>query len=194
MSKGIESLPLFSCGIFKADFEALPARFQARFKTQFLDSSLHLDPEELDRQMLECTKNENDSFLLLYGDCAPHLLDIIHKGGSKKIHCVNCIELWLGTEKYRELKHRGSFFLLYEWVIRWEEIFKNKLGFRNKELAQEYMHESATELVYIDTGVQAIPRQILNEAATFLGLPLRIERVSLKRLEDHLDALYEGLT
>ncbi len=193
MKKIPEPIPLFACGIFEADYKALPVSVQKKFKVSYLDSSLHMDPQELDNQLSSLIAEVAPPFVLLYGDCSPHLQDFFSCNALPKHQCQSCIDLWLGKKRYRELRRRGSFFLLYEWVQRWDYIFKVRLGFTDSALAQEYMKESASELVYLDTGTQAVPTKILEEASAFLGLPFRIEKVSLVRLEEYLNKIYKGL-
>ena len=49
--KETRPISLVACGIFKEEFAALGEELRKRFSPTFLDSMLHMDPEELDRRL-----------------------------------------------------------------------------------------------------------------------------------------------
>jgi hypothetical protein len=54
------------------------------------------------------------------------------------------------------------------------------------------MRDSAREIVYLDTGDGPPPEELLAEISRFLGLPVRVERTGLDRLEAALRSALDG--
>lgn len=184
-----ERVSLLACGVFKEEFARLPEDLKDSFQTRFLDSMLHMRPEVLDRLLAASFESAPRKTVLLYGDCSPHMREFAARSGCFRTQGINCIEICLGKPRYRKLRAEGAFFLMPEWAVRWERVFKEELGLKDPELARGFMRESATELVYVDTGGGKPPGS-LEDAVQHLGLPLRLEAAGVWALERALrDAL-----
>jgi len=189
MSQAVRAL---ICGIFREEFGALPSELTAGISPLFFNSMLHMRPLDLDR-LLEGSVGKHGSGqpeLLVYGDCSPHIDQLCGSAWCQRTQGVNCCEIMLGSVRYRELRRQGSFFLMPEWLERWQEVFKHELGLADSALARQFMAESMSRFVYIDTGLKSLPQAALDEIATYFGLPLTIERPGLAHLET---AIREGL-
>jgi hypothetical protein len=103
--------------------------------------------------------------------------------GVCRVEGVNCCEIMLGHETYRSYLKKGSFFLMPEWVQRWETVFRNELGLTESN-AKSFMGSMHTQLLYLDTQVQPVPDALLAEVSSFTGLRWRSVPVSLNRLRD----------
>jgi hypothetical protein len=101
--------------------------------------------------------------------------------GVARTRGVNCCSLLLGRAAYRELLRAGVFFLLPEWVARWEEVFARELGL-NRENARTLMQEMHCRLVYLDTGLVPVPTGVLHACAAFCGLPCEVRSTPLEFL------------
>jgi hypothetical protein len=181
-----EKTLLIACAIFRKEYDRLPADLRRRFDVRFLDSLLHMVPEELDRRISELLPEPPRPFVLLYGDCSPHIREFLRRPAGARAAGCNCIEIILGGSRYKKLRKAGSFVLMPEWTDRWEEVFKRDLGLSDPGLAKDFMRENATELVYVDTGGREPPRDTLAAASAHLGLPVRIETAGLENLESSL--------
>ncbi len=180
-------IPLIACGIFRKEFEALPSDLQERFSPEYLDSMLHMRPLELDAALHGRLKALGDKpSVLLFGDCCPFMRDMAEAKDRARADGINCCEIMLGSERYRALRREGSFFFMPEWTERWEEVFKFELGFSDEALARGFMQEAMHKLVYIDTGLHAVPYDTLAAIERYFELPVSVERAGLSQLEKSL--------
>jgi len=176
-----------SCGVLQAELEQLHRDGRIRGELRFLDSMLHMNPERLQAALeAEVAKHvsEGSRVVLVYGDCCNRMTDLIRRFGVSRVNAVNCAQMLAGRRRYRELMKNQAFMLLPEWAPRWKEIMQGELGL-SPEVARDLMRENRRELVYLDTAVAPAPREAIEECASYTGLPLRVEKVSL----DHLLAL-----
>lgn len=176
---GIEAI---ACGIFRREIEELIRSGRLTLPCAFLDSMLHMMPALLACRLEETLAGKNHGqVVLVYGDCHPRMFEFRSGDNICRTVGMNCCEIILGREKYRELRDEGAFFLLPEWTERWAEVFQQSLGF-NADTAKVFMGELHTRLIYLDTGVIPVPHGDLHTAAEFCGLPVEIMSVTL----DHL--------
>ncbi len=175
---------LIGCGIFKQEFSLLSESLRASFELTFMDSRLHMNPERLDRLLQDLlAKHEGQATVLAYGDCCPHMDHLCSTRNVGRIQETNCCEILLGSERYREYRKQGVFLLLPEWALHWKSILKKDLGLKTAELARDFMTQTMTRAVYLDTGVTPVPLEELERFSKYSGLPLTIECVGLEKLE-----------
>ncbi|MBT0663681.1 DUF1638 domain-containing protein [Geobacter pelophilus] len=170
-----------SCGVVRAEMEELHRRGLIDGELLFLDSMLHMDPPQLETRLtatLEQQKAGNGCLVMVYGDCSAHMLDLVRRFHVGRVSAINCAQLLVGRERYRQLMREEAFLVLPEWASRWEQIMKDELGL-NKATAHDLMGENRGVLVYLDTGLASVPEQQLQEFSTYTGLPWRVEAVSL---------------
>ncbi|MHB8120626.1 MAG: DUF1638 domain-containing protein [Desulfuromonadaceae bacterium] len=170
-----------SCGVVRAEMEELLRRGLIKGELLFLDSMLHMNPPQLEARLtasLEQRSGQSGCLVLVYGDCSAHMLDLVRRFRVGRVKVINCAQLLLGRERYRQLMHEEAFLVLPEWARRWEHIMKSELGL-NKEVAHGLMGENRGVLVYLDSGLTAVPVQHLVEFSAYSGLPWRVETVTL---------------
>jgi hypothetical protein len=159
---------------------------------------LHMVPEKL-RALLRIQidkargRDGHGRVLLLYGECHPSMHEQEAEKGVCRVKGVNCCEIMLGREIYRSYLKKGSFFLMPEWVQRWETVFRKELGL-SETTAKSFMGAMHTQLVYLDTQVQPVPEAQLAEITSFTGLPWCSVPVALNRLGDSLRRCVEALS
>ena len=174
---------LVSCGIFREELAHLGPAVLGREHPVFLDSMLHMRPAELDDMLLGMAENEDRRLLLVYGDCCPHMGELVAWSNIRKVRGVNCCDIILGRDVYRRLRREGVFFFMPEWAARWQEVFHVQLGLKDQTLAREFMHEMHKRLMYIDTGLTPVPRQTLAEIGAFFDMAVEILPTGLEHLE-----------
>jgi len=173
---------LIGCGIFKNEFKLLPEALQATIKPAFTDSMLHMEPVRLDGILSAALDDERDdeqdtSTILAFGDCCPYMRELASRKGVARTPGINCCEIYLGQERYRQLRKERVFFLMPEWAARWKHIFLTELGLHTKELARDFMAQSMRRAVYIDTGTVPVPLDPLAEFSEYTGLAVTVEVV-----------------
>lgn len=175
---------VLSCGILKAELEALPAPLVERLDIVFLDSILHMRPKDLESDLRRLLDLPPDGpVLLVFGDCSPGMRELSLGPGRVRISGVNCCEIVLGRERYRDLRRRETFLFMPEWTARWREVFGAELGFQSIDAARGFMTDSMQSLAYVDTGVVPVPVPTLREIEDFFGMPVRIEHAGIGLLE-----------
>ena len=172
------------CGVVRAEMEELQRRGLIDGELLFLDSMLHMNPPQLEAKLttaLEQKKDDPGCLVLVYGDCSSRMLDMVRNFHVGRVAVINCAQLLLGRERYRQLMREEAFLVLPEWARRWEHIMKNELGL-DTSVAHDLMGENRGVLVYLDTGLVPVPEQQLQAFSAYTGLPLRIEPVSLETM------------
>jgi hypothetical protein len=183
-----------SCGVLRDELAELQRRGQIGGELRFLDSMLHMDPQELQIKLevgLRRADLEGRRRVLVYGDCCGRMLDLARQFRAGRVDAINCAQMLVGRARYRELMRAQAFMLLPEWAPRWEEIMRSELGLTS-EIAPDFMREQQRELVYLDTGLTPVPSAALAGCAAFTGLPLRVEAVTLDHLLTQLLAAEEA--
>ncbi len=181
-----------ACSVFREELKALQERGLLDLNIRFLDSDLHLKPSELRERMvpiLESDLEQGHGVLLAYGDCHPHMAELMERRGVARTCGVNCSEILLGRELYRRLIKEGAFFLFPEWTLRWRDIFSMLLRL-DLESTAEVIRDMHSKLVYLDTGVVPVPKEKLKACADYCCLPFEVLHISLDNL---LGAINEAL-
>jgi hypothetical protein len=127
---------------------------------------------------------------LMYGDCSINMDKIANGKSVVRPKGINCIEILLGTKKYKELRNEGAFFLLPEWTKRWKEVFQFELKLE-ADVAKEFMQDFHTKLIYVDTCSMEIPNFELNEIKEYTGLDVEILKLNKKDLQQRLKTIIE---
>lgn len=177
-----------SCGVLRAELEALHRAGKMGGRLLFLDSGLHVTPPTLEatlrttlEQILSDVGASTDKLVLIYGDCCAGMLDLARWFHAGRVDAINCAQMLVGRTQYRALMREQAFLLLPEWAARWREILQVRLGL-SEGLAREFLHDHHRSLVYLDTGLVPMPRRALQECSDSLGLPWRVEAVALDGL------------
>ncbi|NJO92247.1 MAG: DUF1638 domain-containing protein [Chloroflexia bacterium] len=175
---------IVACSVYKKELELLQESGKLDYEIEYLDSMMHMYPKKLEQLLNKAIKeSKKGKIVLLYGDCHARMLDQLNENVIK-VRGINCCDAILGNERYRELRKKGAFVLIHEWMIRWEEVFKKELGLKTKELARQFMREMHKEIVFLDTGVDDIPVETIKEISDYTGLPFSIEKCSLNEFEN----------
>jgi hypothetical protein len=172
-----------ACGVFKLELEALVYHGLLDFDIITLESMLHMKPSKLE-QVMDATisSRSNENILLLYGDCHPRMHEMQNNTNVTKVAGMNCCDILLGPDAYRKLQKEKTFIFLPEWTLRWQEVFTYELGFEKPENARNFMKEHLSKLVYIDTGVSAVPEEALQEITAFFDMPFEVLPITLEIL------------
>jgi hypothetical protein len=173
--------------VLRAELEELHHRGDITGELRFLNSMLHMAPQQLQTTLetaLGQPGPEGGRLVLVYGDCCGRMLDLVRQFKVGRVNAINCAQMLVGRARYRELMREEAFMLLPEWALRWQDIMRIELGL-SPEVARDLMREHRRELVYLNTGLAPVPQAALAECAAYTGLPCRIESVGL----DHLLAL-----
>jgi hypothetical protein len=177
-----------SCGVLRAEIEALRDAHAIDGELHFFDSMLHMQPDRLERTLepeVERLTQMGRRVILVYGDCCARMLDLARRPGVGRVAAINCAQMLVGHARYRELMRANAFLLLPEWAARWPEAMRHDLGLVG-DLGHALMRDTRRELVYLDTGLCPVPEAALLECSRFAGLPTRVEKAPLDHLLRYL--------
>ncbi|PKK88999.1 MAG: hypothetical protein CVV64_16375 [Candidatus Wallbacteria bacterium HGW-Wallbacteria-1] len=181
-----------ACGIFRHEIESLEKQFPLCDDFIFLDSLLHMNPQLLKSGMENLVAEIGPSKLvLIYGDCHPTISKLCQNSNIARVRGMNCCEILLGSEKYRDLRSRGYFFLLPEWTPRWKDIFVKHMGF-NSDSARDFMAEMHRGILYLDTGIIPVPKATLQDISDFCGLDAEVMPIDLQPLKENIEKTLQG--
>lgn len=183
-----------ACSIFKNEIIEILKTIPAAIEVKFLSSMLHMKPREICKKLQQMKSSINfdaEQVCLIYGDCCPEINNLENENGVVRTEGINCIEIILGSEKYRKLRKEGVFFLMPEWTLRWEEVFKFELLLEG-EVAKEFMQDFHTKIIYLDNGIINIPYEHIKEIENYTGLKVEtmptdknfLKRSLLKKLKE----------
>ncbi len=182
---------VIACSIFRHEIEFLIEKGKLNIPFTFVDSELHMNPQELN-QVLE--KLIRPDCLFCYGDCHSRMIQQENSGLIERVNGLNCVEIFLGKETYRKLRREGAFFLLPEWTLKWERIFKELLGFQEQKLAEQFMTELHKKLIYVNTGVHEVPFKTLEDISSYFSLPVEVIEIDLIHLENAIKSGLKKMT
>lgn len=171
------------CGVLRPEMESLLRGGKITGTLVFLDSMLHMDPPKLEGKLGAAFDaiGPTKGVVLVYGDCCSHMRELSQRPSVARVDAINCVQMLLGRESYRQWMRRQAFILLPEWTLRWREVLQTEMGI-SADLVGDFMRESHRRLLYVDTGVVPVPRAILDECAATVGLAWEVERVTLDGL------------
>jgi len=173
-----------ACSVLRLELETLREQGLINFPIRFLDSRLHMDPEELHAQMARSIQEERRRgcrVLLIYGDCHAHMVDLAADRCVVRVGAINCGEMLLGKQRYKALLKSGAFLLSPEWTCRWRDVLLRFPGL-DSDSAGEMIREMHSRFVYLNTLTCPVPHEALKQCADFFLLPYEIEEVSLDLL------------
>jgi hypothetical protein len=182
------------CGVLRREVDRIVREEYPDADTVFLDSMLHMHPERL-RVAIEEEMRRFDGtpVVLVYGDCHAHMQETCERGFCSRTGGMNCCELLLGHEHYRRLQRENVFIFLPEWTERWKEVFAGELGLSDRNQAASFMREMRSGLIYLDTGILAVPDETLEEIGNYFGMKVQVLPVTLDRLREEIKRTVGGI-
>ncbi len=179
-----------ACGVFRSFLDEL--RQQGRFSlpTEYLPPHLHLYPlrlEELLTTQLNRQREHQHNVLLLYGDCCPHMTQLVDFAWGWRTPGTNCAQIVLGHDEWRRLVRAGAFFLFADWARNWHNIMTHIPG-TDPQTFIAIFREQHQRFIYLDPGTEAIPERDLDDCARHFGVPWERRAISLDPLATQLQA------
>jgi hypothetical protein len=178
-----------ACSVFRPELETLAARGEFTLPVRYLDSSLHIEPSLLGRELTREVRDlraRDRQVLMVFGDCHAGMDQHQEPGCVCRTAGLNCAALLLGRERYLEMAREGAFFLFPEWTARWRELLPGIVGIAGAD-GVSLMREMHRRFTYLDTGSRPVPRAELQACSTYFDLPVEVLPVSLDALLRYLN-------
>lgn len=177
---------LVGCGILKKEINWLIKKNNWLLDTVFLDSSLHINFEKLQKNLSLALKKQSDkNTFVFYGECHPLIDNILRDANTFRTAGQNCVDILLGNEVFTRELSNGAFFLLEDWANRWNYISKKTFG-DNKEIVQQIFREDRKYILALRTPCSGYFSKEAEIMARYVDLPLRWLDVGLENLESVL--------
>ncbi|MBU0622331.1 MAG: DUF1638 domain-containing protein [Gammaproteobacteria bacterium] len=174
---------LLGCGILRKEVEYLIRKNGWSLDTDWLDSALHIDLEALAAALQSgIQRNRGREVVVLYGCCHPRMDDMLTDAQLIRTQGQNCVEILLGHETFMRELEAGTFFLLEDWALRWDEVIGKTFGGK-PEVVKEIFALTSTSLLCLRTPCSGDYTQAANAAGEKVGLPVRWMDVGLEHLE-----------
>lgn len=176
---------LLGCGILRKEVELLIRAHGWPLDTDWLDSSLHINFEKLAHELQTgLVRNRGRDVVVFYGCCHPRMEDILATAHTFRTEGQNCVEMLLGRDKFMQELDAGTFFLLEDWALRWDEVIAKTFG-DNEAVVKEIFQLSSTSLLCVRTPCSGDFAEAAAAAGAKVGLPVRWMDTGL----EHLDAV-----
>jgi len=174
---------LLGCGILRQEVRFLIEKNGWPLDTDFLDSSLHVNFEQLEHALQTgFLRNEGRDIVVFYGCCHPRMEQMLEAARTFRTEGQNCVEMLLGREKFMEELADGAFFLLEDWAVRWDDAIGKTFG-SNPDVVREIFQLSNKSLLCLRTPCSGDFTQAAYEVGDKVGLPVRWMDVGLDHLE-----------
>ena len=182
---------IIACEVFRAALNYL--KLEDRYpglRITYLPSRLHLKPLELKEHLLREVKKarrRDDRIICIYGDCFPEIGDFCKQHGIMKVRGVNCYEMLLGSERFKQLLDEvtGTYFIEEGLITNFEDYCMRPLELQDEEIRRQcFQHYE--RLLYIRQPSDPDLLSKASELAQFLGLSLEVDDVDYSYLEEEL--------
>ena len=187
---------IITCGVFKPaiDYIQMENRFP-NVKVTYLDSNLHLRPQELHQQLLEqfeVSEQAGEKIVCLYGNCFAGINELCLEHGVTKITGDFCHDILLGPEVYGKIigETAGTYFMEQEVICNFDKHCREPLEL-DDEIMKQYCFEHYSKLMYVRQPSDPELENLAQEIADFLELSLEICEADYSYLENKLLELIE---
>lgn len=178
-------LTMIACGILRKEIDFLIRKNRWPVTPLFLPSGLHVDFEKLRHALEKCLRRHKRSAMLFYGACHPLMERMLEDAHCIRTPGQNCVEMYLGHERFDRELAAGAFFLFEDWALHWDSIIGGSQGMSPSVVA-DIFRSAHTYLLAIRTPCSGDFTPQAEEIARSTTLELRWIDVGLEKLEQTL--------
>ncbi len=177
------NLQLIGCGILQKEIRLLIAKNHWTIDTDFLPSSLHIDFKQLANALQQgLARHTNEQTIVFYGECHPRMEAMLTEAQTLRTQGQNCVAMLLGEDEFNRELMNGAFFLLEDWVLRWDKVMLKTFG-TNIDIIRDIFHDQHRYLLALRTPCSEDYSADAMRISEMLALPLQWRDVDLDRLE-----------
>ena len=183
-----EAVQIIGCGILKKEIRFLAAKNGWHQGMTFLPSGLHVDFEKLQFSLEGCLQlHTGEPAVVFYGACHPRMEQILAAAGVTRTPGQNCVDIYLGHERFCRELEQGAFFLFEDWALHWKEIVGAVMP-GDPEIMRSIFRGSHTYLLAIRTPCSDDFSAEAEAISAMTSLELRWVDAGLEHLEATLAA------
>lgn len=179
---------LIGCGILRKEIRFLVEKNGWNLGSAFLPSGLHVDFDKLHNSLEKCLQlHKDEPAIVFYGACHPCMDQIIDAAHLIRTPGQNCVDIYLGHEKFCRELEQGAFFLFEDWAIHWKEIVGSVMP-GDPEIMRSIFRSAHKYLLAIRTPCSGNFSAEAEAVSFMTSLELRWVDVGLEQLEANLAA------
>ncbi len=190
-NKAVTVTRIIACAVFKQalNYLRLKERYPKLLVTYY-PARLHLQPFKLRKRLQrDITKagETGERIICLYGECFADINDFCTVQGIIKVPGLNCYEMFLGRERFKQLVDEitGTYFLEESLIVNFEDYCMKPLELGDEEIRRQCF-EHYKRLLYIRQPSDPELISNVSEIARFLKLSLAIEDADYTHLEKEI--------
>jgi hypothetical protein len=179
---------IISCGILQKEIRYLAEKNGWQLQFAFLPSGLHVDFERLRQSLEGCLeRRQTQTAVVFYGACHPLMTQILENAQVIRTPGQNCVEIYLGQERFCRELEQGAFFLFEDWALHWQEIVGGVMP-GDPEIMRSIFRSAHSYLLAIRTPCSKDFTSEAEAVSRRTSLELRWIDVGLEHLEANLKA------
>ncbi len=184
---------MIGCGILSKEICYLMDKYHWPIETVFLDSSLHTNFDKLFHSLQKSLNFYKDrEKVVFYGACHPGIDTLLSHHNTTRTMGQNCVQLLLGKEVFSRELMQGAFFLMEDWVLRWDSVVQEALG-PDIDAARHLFQSEHNYFLGIKTPCSGNFSEAAQAISDKYGLPLKWMPASLALLEKVLRETLKGI-
>jgi uroporphyrinogen decarboxylase len=186
---------LIACSIFRPFIESMDWEAPIPPRVLYLDSALHVVPEDLDallESIINYERHRGRLVLVAYGDCTSHLVERCRQPGVRRLPVVNCCAALVGHERYHHLRKGEVFAFLPEWTGRWRPVLQKAFG-GDEATLRAIFRATNRGIVFLESEQMQVPKSARREIVDFFALPSTTLSVSGEHLQTELRTALHAL-
>lgn len=181
---------LIGCGILQKEIMAIIEKNNWPFGTAFLPSGLHVDFGRLQNSLEGCLQHyHGQAGFVFYGACHPRMDQILDSADVIRTPGQNCVDIYLGHERFCHELEQGAFFLFEDWALHWRQIVGSIMP-GDPEIMRSIFRSAHKYLLAIRTPCSGDFSDEAESVSRMTSLELRWIDVGLENLEATLSATF----
>lgn len=179
---------IIACGILKKEILFLAQKNGWQGRTVFLPSGLHVDFDKLQKSLESCLRQHaGEQAVVFYGACHPCMEQILAAAAVPRTPGQNCVDIYLGHDRFCQELEQGAFFLFEDWALHWREIVGAVMP-GDPEIMRSIFRSAHKYLLAIRTPCSGDFRAEAELVSQMTALELRWVDVGLEQLQANLSA------
>lgn len=134
--------------------------------------------------------DEPEPMVVIGSLCHPEMEKIASEQGAAVMKAVNCIEMFIGEDKMKELEAEArTFYLTSGWLENWEKIFIEGLKWDTIDARQNLGFYD--RILLLDTGLIPLDEEKIFEFFEYSQVPIEILPIDLDYFRSQLNSLLD---
>ena len=177
---------IIGCGILEKEIRYLAKKNNWSQHLIFLPSGLHVDFDKLRNSLEKCLPQYKEKpGAIFYGTCHPCMDEILAGTQCSRTPGQNCVDIYLGRDRFSQELQQGAFFLFEDWALHWKEIVGSVMP-GDPDIMRNIFRSAHKYLLAIRTPCSGDFTAEAQTISDMTSLELRWIDIGLEKLEKNL--------